>query len=83
MAKIHIIGMDIRNIAVLSVGIVDITIQNVTDKPKFKWKLKDTKWDKFSGRVKEQIPMNYKKKNVNKLEKVLRKIIIGAANEHI
>ena len=65
-----------------------ITYQNhisrVNSKPSFKWKLKDTNWTSFIDEVDRRIPSNYGvKKNVNKLEKKLRKAILKAASKHI
>ena len=58
-------------------------IPSVNNKPTFKWKLKDADWEKFRNEVENNIPKNYKKKNINKIEKLLRKNIIKAANKHI
>jgi hypothetical protein len=58
-------------------------IPSVNDRPSYKWKLKDADWTKFSDEVERKIPANYKKKNINKVEKLLRKAIIKAANKHI
>ena len=58
-------------------------IPSVNNKPTFKWKLKDADWEKFREEVENNIPVNYKKKNINKIEKLLRKNIIKAANKHI
>ena len=55
----------------------------VNYKPAYKWNLKKAEWDKFTASVEENIPRQYAAKNLNKVEKRLRKAIIKAANKHI
>ena len=58
-------------------------IKKINIKPKYKWKLDDADWESFSKEVDQQLPKEYKRKNINKFEKRLRKTIIKAANKHI
>ena len=58
-------------------------IKRIDTKPKFKWKLDDANWSKFAEDVDRRLPKIYKRKNINKLEKRLRKAIIKAANTHV
>ena len=55
----------------------------VNYKPSFKWRLKKADWTKFREDVDSEIPVRYKKKNINKVEKLLRKAILKSANRHI
>ena len=55
----------------------------VNYKPTYKWKLKKADWTKFREDVDNEIPVRYKKKNINKVEKLLRKAILKSANRHI
>ena len=45
--------------------------------------MKDGEWTKFTCEVEKTIPVNYRKKDINKVEKLLRKTIIKAANKYI
>ena len=58
-------------------------ISRVNEKPKYKWRLKDANWEAFAREVEAQIPSHYIRKNVNKMEKRLRKAILKAANKHV
>ena len=40
------------------------------------WNLKKAEWDKFTALVEENIPRHYAAKNLNKVDKLLRKAII-------
>ena len=40
-------------------------------------------WTKFREDVDNEIPVRYRKKNINKVEKLLRKAILKSANRHI
>ena len=55
----------------------------INNRPTYKWKLREADWTKFREEVESNVPVNYKKKNTNKLEKILRKTILKAANKHI
>ena len=55
----------------------------VNDKPKYKWKLKEANWSKFAEEIDKNLPTRYQGKNLNKLEKRLRKSILKAANKHV
>ena len=45
--------------------------------------MKDGDCTKFAEEVESKTPVNYRKKNINKIEKLLRKAILKAANKHI
>ena len=55
----------------------------VNSRMQYKWRLKDGDWAKFTEAVEQKIPANYAKKNINKMEKILRKAITKAANKYI
>ena len=55
----------------------------VNSKPSYKWKLKDADWASYREEIERNIPRNYKKRNVNKVEKLFRRVILKAANKHI
>ena len=55
----------------------------INNKPTYKWNLKKAEWDKFAEMVEKNIPRHYAAKNLNKVEKRLRKAIIKAANKYI
>lgn len=55
----------------------------INNKPTYKWNLKKADWEKFAEMVEENIPRHYAAKNLNKVEKLLRKAIVKAANKHI
>ena len=58
-------------------------IPTVESKVQYRWKLKDAKWSKFTEEIERKVPANYRKKSARRLEKMFRKIVIGAANKHI
>ena len=53
---------------------------SINNKPTFKWNLKKADWAKFSAMVEESIPRHYAAKNLNKVEKLLRKAIIKSGS---
>ena len=62
----------------------DQSIPEIESKATYKWRLKDADWAAYQAEVEESIPTNFwKKTNVNKLEKRLRKAILKAANKHV
>jgi hypothetical protein len=61
----------------------DINIQKVNNQAKYKWKLNKADWEKYTQEIEDKLPEQYKKKNINKLEKILRKAITKAAQKHI
>ena len=73
------IGSDHKPIIVTYEG----WIPRVNKTPKFKWKLDKANWTKFAEEVDKKLPKQYKKKNINKLEKLFRKTILKAANKHV
>ena len=75
------LGSDHKPILILYEG---QGIPEIEEKARYKWKLKDADWEAYQTEVEDKIPANYwKKTNVNKLEKRLRKIILTAANKHV
>ena len=58
-------------------------VQNVNNQYTYKWDLKGAKFDAFRTEVEEKLPVEYENKQVHKLEKILRKVITNAANNHI
>ena len=55
----------------------------VNNNPKYRWKLAKADWSKFAEEVDKNLPKRYHNKNINKLEKILRKNIVKAANKHV
>ena len=72
-------GSDHRPIIITLEG----KISRVNDKPNYRWKLSKADWESFAQDVDNNLPTNYQKKNINKLEKILRKNILKAANKHV
>jgi ribonuclease HI/exonuclease III len=63
-----------------------VPIKNNHIIPKYKWKLKDAKWEEFQAEIEEKMPdpnRNRKKKSLHKLEKFFRKTIMQAAKSKI
>ena len=63
-----------------------VPIKNNHIIPKYKWKLKDAKWEEFRAEIEEKMPdpnRNRKKKSLHKLEKFFRKTIMQAAKSKI
>ena len=58
-------------------------IQQIKSNPKYKWRLNKTDWFAYREEIEANIPREYSRKSVNKLEKGLRKLIIKSANKHI
>jgi hypothetical protein len=60
-------------------------IPSVNDTPRYKWRLGKADWGKFQEDLEDMIPSRekYEKKNVNKLEKKMRKWIKISANKNI
>ena len=50
---------------------------------KTKWDLKNANWEALKQQVDDELPKDYERKNIQKVEKALRKIITAAANQHI
>ena len=55
----------------------------VNNTPKYRWNLAKAEWTKFAEQIDKDLPKNYHRKNVDKLEKILRKSILKAANKHV
>ena len=47
----------------------------INNEPAYKWNLKKADWENFTSMVEANLPQYYSKKNVNKVEKALRKSI--------
>jgi len=63
-----------------------VPIKNNHIIPKYKWKLKDAKWEEFRAEIEEKMPdpnRNRKKKSLHKREKFFRKTIMQAAKSKI
>ena len=58
-------------------------MNKVNGKKKYRWNLQKANWEEFRKQVEEELPVNYSKKKIHKLEKILRKTIVKAANKHI
>ena len=58
-------------------------IPTVNNKPTYKWRIKDADWESFRQTVEKGIPNNYGQKNVDKVEKALRKAILKGGNQHV
>ena len=58
-------------------------MKKVNTKKTYKWNLKQGDLVKFSEQVEKDLPERYEKKNLNKLEKILRKTITKAATTHV
>ena len=58
-------------------------IPSVTSKPQYRWNLKDASWSDFTADVERRIPTNYQAKSARKLERLLRRAIIAAANKFV
>jgi hypothetical protein len=59
------------------------TRSHVNNKTTYKWNLAKADFKGFREEVERKLPKNYEGKNLNKLEKILRKTIIKAANKHV
>ena len=49
----------------------------------YKWNLGKANFKEFSEQVERDLPKEYERKNINKLEQILRKTIIKAANKNV
>lgn len=58
-------------------------VPEVNNKPRFKWKLSEAKWEDYRREIEESIPTNYRKTKANKLEKRFRKLVLAAARKHV
>ena len=57
--------------------------KQVNSKVTYKWNLKEANLEQFSQQVEDELPENYERKNTHKLEKILRKTITAAVNQHV
>ena len=58
-------------------------IPTVNNKAKYKWRTREADWSKFSAEIEKNLPSRYQRKNLNKIEKRLRKAILKSANKHV
>ena len=58
-------------------------IPRINSKPSYKWKLRDADWKSYREEVDKNIPRNYERKNINKIARILTRIIRTAANKHV
>ena len=58
-------------------------MQRVNNKYTYKWDLKSKGFTDFRDAVEAKLPSNFQRKNVHKLEKILRGTITQAAQDHI
>ena len=72
-------GSDHRPIIITLEG----KMSKVNDNPNYRWKLSKADWDKYAQEIDNNLPKKYRRKNINKLEKILRKNILKAADKHI
>ena len=61
----------------------DINVQKVNNQAKYKWKINKADWESYTQEIENKLPEQYTRKNINKLEKILRKAITKAAQKHI
>jgi ribonuclease HI len=61
----------------------DVAVPKANDKPKYKWRLSEAKWEDFTQQVEDNIPTTYKSRSLKRLEKTLKKAIINAANKTV
>jgi ribonuclease HI len=59
------------------------SIPSVKSKDQYRWKLKEANWASYTEDVEKNIPRNYQAKSGRKLEKILSKAMISAANKHV
>ena len=58
-------------------------MMKIKTRTKYKWKISEADWEKFTNEIEQKIPQNFKRMSVNKLEKKLRKTILKSAKDHI
>ena len=58
-------------------------LKKVNTKKTYKWNLKKGDLGRLSEQVENDLPERYEKKNLNKLEKILRKTVTKAARRHV
>jgi hypothetical protein len=63
----------------------DAALPKIKPAPRYKWKLEDANWEKFTCKVEESIsaPEEYSEMSTNELEEELRRVIMEAANQHV
>ena len=55
----------------------------VNNTPKYRWKLSKADWESYAKEIDKNLPRCYRRKNLNKLEKRIRKTILKAANKYV
>ena len=60
-------------------------IQRIKIKPRYRWKLKNANWEGFTTMIDNKLKggKDFRQKNVDKLERILRETMTKAANKHI
>ena len=58
-------------------------MMKIKTRTKYKWKISEADWEKFTNEIEQKIPQNFKRMSVIKLEKKLRKTILKSAKDHI
>ena len=58
-------------------------MMKIKTRTKYKWKISEADWEKFTNEIEQKIPQNFQRMSVNKLEKKLRKTIWKSAKDHI
>ena len=58
-------------------------IPTVNNKAKYKWRMREANWSKFAEEIDKNLPTRYQGKNLNKIEKRLRRTILKSAKKHI
>ena len=58
----------------------NINIPKVNNTVKYKWKISKANWEEYTKEIEEKIPDNYQRKSINKMDKLLRKVITNATN---
>ena len=58
-------------------------IPEVNVKPKYRWRMREANWSKFTAEIENKIPSRYEGRDLNVLEKSLRRIIKKAAHKHV
>ena len=56
-------------------------MMKIKTRTKYKWKISEADWEKFTNEIEQKIPQNFKRMSVNKLEKKLRKTILKSAKD--
>ena len=58
-------------------------MMKIKTKTKYKWRISEAYWEKFTDEIEQKIPQNFKRMSVNKLDRKLRKTILKSAKDQI